>query len=138
MDERLVEAVLARLGPQRWGFYLNQHHLITDAASTALLIRRLADEYTALVEPTDEDLPRMRPYYATVQSLDTLATDPMLQEAAEDWRNRRSQADRSTPFYGRTGRPRSTASRRISLQLDEATSRRLRQVATDSGFEARR
>ena len=43
VDERLVEAVLARLGPQSWGFYLNQHHLITDAASTALLVRRLAE-----------------------------------------------------------------------------------------------
>ena len=45
----LVDSVLVRLGDERTGWYLNQHHLVADAWSTQLLYRQVAAEYEALL-----------------------------------------------------------------------------------------
>ena len=136
LDRQLVDAALVRLGRDCFGFYLNQHHLITDAASTALLFRQLGNEYRNLTQGIDPEPLRLTPYYATIRSLETLPTESMREAAISHWQDRQGGLDRSTPFYGESGLPRSTASRRRSLQLDEETSQRLRDMAGEPGFAA--
>ncbi len=134
IDSQLVDATLARLGHERFGFYLNQHHLITDAASVVLLLDRLSTEYSnglqgRLVEP-----PQLDDYYSTSRALEALPTESMRQDASADREQRLGALDRSTPFYGKTVRPESTRSRRLTLDLDESSSRRLRELANEKGF----
>ena len=57
----MVDSVLVRLGLDRWGWYLNQHHLVTDASSTVVLFREVADEYAVQISrgvARDESLRR--------------------------------------------------------------------------------
>jgi amino acid adenylation domain-containing protein len=134
IDLQLVDATLARLGQERFGFYLNQHHLITDAASVVLLLDRLSTEYCNglqghLVEP-----PQLDDYYSTSRALEILPSESMRQSATAHREQRLGDLDRSTPFYGKTIRPESTRSRRLTLPLDESTSRRLRELANQEGF----
>ena len=136
LGDRLVDAMLARLGESSFGFYLNQHHLITDAAATALLFRHLSDEYAALSMSDDKEPPTLEPYYSTVRSLEDLPTEVVRQSAEKHWRLRGSGASRSTPFYGQVSAPQSTRSRRLTLDLDENTSKRLREIANEDGFRA--
>ncbi|MEN0014319.1 MAG: condensation domain-containing protein, partial [Solirubrobacteraceae bacterium] len=52
--DRLFHAALLRTGDDTWTWYLRIHHIATDAYATALLIRRVADRYTAAVTGADE------------------------------------------------------------------------------------
>lgn len=45
--QRVFDSVLVQLGPQRYVWYLNIHHIATDAASMALLYRRIQSLYQA-------------------------------------------------------------------------------------------
>lgn len=45
LDERAFDAALLRLGPESFVWYLGLHHLVTDAASFALVYRRTVDTY---------------------------------------------------------------------------------------------
>ena len=51
LDGALVDSVLVKLADRRYGWYLNQHHAVTDASSTVLLFRQVAAEYAAIAAP---------------------------------------------------------------------------------------
>ncbi len=51
LTRRCFDTSLARLGPDRWIWYLNQHHIATDFVSASLLVSRLSELYCrALVD----------------------------------------------------------------------------------------
>ena len=134
LDGELVDAVLARLRPSRFGFYLNQHHLITDAASTELLLRRLSEEYLDRSSCNVDEATGPEPYEVTIERLATYAPEAHRQEASQHWLDLQSGPDRSTPFYGRSIEPRSTRNTRRTLELDTNQSDRLREISRDPGF----
>lgn len=45
LTARCFDTALVRLGPDRWIWYLNQHHIATDFVSASLLVARLSDLY---------------------------------------------------------------------------------------------
>ena len=128
LEAGLVDSVLVRLDDGRIGWYLNQHHLITDAWSTVLLYRWVAAEYAALHR--GDDRPSLPPdYYPTATAL----AQAQPAAAEEHWASR-SEHSRSIPFYGRTAEPVGTASTRMTLTLDEARTQALDALSAESGF----
>ena len=122
LDGPLVDSVLVRLGLECTGWYLNQHHLVTDAASTVLLYQRVAQEYGGLEgEP-------LAPYYATAEELRTRGAS---EAAREHWAERGGVKG---PLYGRRAEPKDTASERLTLALDIERSRALDTLARGPGF----
>ncbi len=119
-DGDLVDSVLVQLGNGRTGWYLNQHHLITDAFSTVLVYRRLAAEYAALGGDGERE-PPLAPYYPTVAALTAPAA--ARSAAREYWAERRGSNRPVVTFYGRSGEAKGTRSSRVTLQLDGARSR---------------
>ncbi len=91
LGERLFESALIRLREDRFIWYLNQHHLITDAWSTAVVFRRMAELYSQ-VETGGPDpgsaLPPFRDYVAYERGMRDSKT---YEEAEANWRE---QADR--------------------------------------------
>ncbi len=49
--DRLFASALMRTGDAAWTWYLRIHHIATDAYATALLMRRVAERYTADADP---------------------------------------------------------------------------------------
>ena len=144
VDSVLVDSVLVRLGPERTGWYLNQHHLIADAWSTRLLYRQVAAEYSRLlcgeeVQRADGEsvalAPNDVPYYATASEVQERAGRPAERAAAgEHWARRQEHRGQSISFYGRRTAPVGTASVRTTLELDTADSRALDRLAGQEGF----
>jgi amino acid adenylation domain-containing protein len=135
LDGLLVDSVLVRLAEHRCGWYLNQHHLVTDATSTVLLFRKVAAEYAAATTPagSTDAIPSLEPYYATARSIESFPNPTLRNEASRHWAQR-LRLDRLTPFYGRVARPASTASERLTIALDEPASRRLKSIVEEPGF----
>jgi amino acid adenylation domain-containing protein len=132
LDGPLVDSVIVRLGGGRTGWYLNQHHLITDAWSTQLLYREVSLEYAALLGGgSSEPTPRVD-YYPTALALQ--ARSEVRDEAEEHWAQRRDHPGRSVPLYGRSSQLEETASTRWTLELDEERSRNLERLCQLEGF----
>ena len=125
LDGELVDSVLVKLAPLRYGWYVNAHHLVTDASSTVLLFRHVTSEYAAMSADNRSDrrpLAPLTPYYTTVQSLDSFPNASAREDAAEYWA-RRQQVDRAAAFYGRAIQATSTRSERFTITLDADVSR---------------
>lgn len=45
LQQTVFETALARLAPDRWVWFLNQHHVVTDHTSVSLIIERLSSLY---------------------------------------------------------------------------------------------
>ena len=129
----LVECVLAKLGSGRSGWYLNQHHVVTDAWSTTLLFQRVGDVFQALEH--SNDVPPTPPAFGP--TLDGLgAGEDERAAAVRHWNARADSAPRTIPLYGLPARPNGTASRRHTLELDETRSRAIRQACSEKGFRS--
>ena len=108
------DTALLRLGENRFIWYFNQHHLITDVWSTSLIYQSVIQTYTALVENQPvKSLPRPR------------IADYHRFEAGE--RAMYFEADKSAgykqdhvrpSFYGMVFNPTDGRSRRLTRQLD--------------------
>ena len=128
----LVDSVLVRLGDGRTGWYLNQHHVITDAWATQLLYRQVGAEYEALLGAGGVEPPALSAYYPTVAALPAgVATRAT---AVDHWRARRERPGRSVPLYGRPAVPVGTASTRLTIDLGEARSRGLDRLGREVGL----
>ncbi len=120
------------LPASRYGWYLNQHHLVTDASSTVLLFRQAAAEYASrgARKSRRARCRVLEPYYPTAQLARVVSESaPVRRRGVCNTGSNGSVCDRVTPFYGRVGRASSTRSERLTLALDEATSRRLEAVS---------
>ncbi|MEO8257699.1 MAG: amino acid adenylation domain-containing protein [Acidobacteriota bacterium] len=137
LDGELVDSVIVKLAAGRYGWYLNQHHIVTDASSTVQLFRRVAAEYAEAKKGggrDEADTGTLEPYYPTVRALASYPNPRVREAAASHWASRRQHGDRIAPFYGRHGTTASTRSERLTLRLDEATTRRLEAVGAGEGF----
>ncbi len=129
--DQLVDSVLVELGEGKTGWYLNLHHLITDASSTVLLYRQVAAEYAALIDGK-APIPVLYDYYPTLANL-AAKTRPS-DTARQHWADRLKRQDRLIPLYGRQAEPVGTASTRLTLQLDPQRTRALDRLCAETGF----
>ncbi|REJ75796.1 MAG: amino acid adenylation domain-containing protein [Acidobacteria bacterium] len=129
----LVDSLLLELGDGASVWYLNLHHLITDAFSTRLLIRQVAAHYRRFGGESVEPQPLV-PYG---EALRTLAPQPgRAREQAEDhWRSR-AAGQRATPLYGRGAVPGSGASSRYTLEIGGERQHRLDELAAAPGWRS--
>ena len=140
LEDQLVDSVLVRLTAGRTGWYLNLHHLITDAWSTILLYRQVAAEYAALQgagaadKPAGEASSGLRDYYPIASALTAKAAQRTA--ALDHWTARLGRADRSIPFFGLDAEPVATASTRVTLQLTEIQTHALGRLCGEAGFAA--
>ena len=134
----LVDSALVALSGGRTGWYLNQHHLVTDARSTVLLYDLVGRHYAALcglgAPPS-----ALASFYRQADPLegdDDWTGSEARRAASRHWRERQGESDRATPFYGRSVDARSTSSRRLTLSLGGARTRCLDAVAAGDGFRS--
>lgn len=135
----LVDSVLVRLGADRTGWYLNQHHLIADAWSTRLLYEQVAAHYQALLCDAGDEPPPLADFYGTAAAVRARAdrwSRAEREKACGHWAARQQRAGRVAALYGRRGAPIGTTSRRWTLELDEVRSRALDQLCGQEGFRS--
>ena len=130
IDRRMFDCPLVRLGPDRSGWYLSQHHIVTDAWSFSLLFEQLDQIYTALRHGRPVPETTLAPYAAYVDHEREIRVDDNLE-------------DRSTQMpvepvllYGlnplKTGR----GSERMTCELGETRSRQLHELAKEPSLQS--
>ncbi|MDX1531664.1 MAG: condensation domain-containing protein, partial [Rhodothermales bacterium] len=133
LRERLFDAALVRLAPDRHGWFLNQHHLVTDAWSTAVVYRAVADLYRRALDGTLAEAPPLPPYADYVAYEQAFRASPLFKRAETHWRERLEEPVEAAPLYGKRAAAETTPTVRVTRALDAERSRRLRERARDDG-----
>ncbi|MEM7516815.1 MAG: AMP-binding protein, partial [Planctomycetota bacterium] len=123
LEGPLVDSVLVPLEGERTGWYLNQHHLVTDAWSTQILFRQVGESYTALSEGRDA---------GEIQPTDYVRSAPA--SAPAEPRSKRASGARPIEFYGRRPQSLETRNVRVKRELDEKRSAALDRIRSERGF----
>ena len=139
LDEPLFDTCLVRRRPDRFIWYLNQHHLITDAWSVGVLYRRLATFYQAVrelgagpVQVEDTEFPQ---YAAYADHQRGLQGSERLTQALKHWDQAGNAASRTLRLYGNES-PGSGRTRRVRVRLGPERTAALRALAADTPFRA--
>ena len=124
---RTFESALAKLGDGRTGWYLSQHHMVTDALSFSLLFRRMEALY---IGGSDEESPSSRalPPFADYISHEA-GTQPDRSETP-------MVTEQPSPLYGAAPDDPGTENDRTSIALGEPRSESIRALAQRPGIRA--
>ncbi|MCL4846636.1 MAG: amino acid adenylation domain-containing protein [Acidobacteria bacterium] len=134
LDGDLVDSALVPLADGRMGWYLNQHHLVTDAWSTRLLYRQVADVYEALAASAPVPAIALPSYYDTIARLPQ--GDALRERAHAHWAARRDRPGATVALYGRPTLPSGTPSTRLTLEIDAARATALEASARELGLSS--
>ncbi|MEO1064380.1 MAG: amino acid adenylation domain-containing protein [Actinomycetota bacterium] len=104
------DSVLLRHGPERWTWWLDLHHGITDAMASALVFEATATAY----EGGPIELASLRDHLSELQRLEG---DPSWQEVRDGWRARH-EPSAPLALYGATGAS-TTAVDRLAVGDDD-------------------
>jgi amino acid adenylation domain-containing protein len=134
LSERLFDAALLRLGPGRFVWFFDIHHIGADAGSLQTLAAHLSHLYDlARQDRLDEGLP--------LPSFDEYAAEEIRYSASESyqaarryWETKLARSAGTNLFYRRPGTPYTTRTERISFDLGRAESDRVRMLVAGGGL----
>jgi amino acid adenylation domain-containing protein len=132
---RLFDSALLKLGDERYIWYLNQHHLITDGWSFLLVYRRMAALYeqASLGELTPpENLPIYAHYVSHERSFRESAA---FAKAEAYWSEKLSTPSQPLTFYDRAPRTPTHRTERVVCDLGAERTARLKAIAAEKGIQ---
>ena len=132
----LFDSALLRLREDDYIWYLNQHHLITDAWSVSVMYQKMAEYYGTVISGNNAvefDMPRFEDYVAFEQSLQSTRA---FEKAATYWRQQLVAPSSPSSFYRRTPTKRSGRTDRIPCEIGIERSMALRSMADDPDHAA--
>lgn len=133
LGECLYDSVLIRLGPQQFFWFLNKHHLITDAWSMATFYRQVSDRYVAI-----KTQPQVRPTECVLAMYSDYLRYELSQRnvVADHWRQRTVETEIAKGLYGRPSQAPSSQTNRITRRISGPLAERLHTTARASPFRA--
>ncbi len=129
MSARTFDTALIRLPEARYAWYLNQHHVVTDAWSMAILFHRMEDLYLAAVQRGAAEGERLAGYD------DYLSHERGVREAAES-RGSLNGVLAPPALYGERTSTTATGNDRIAVELDARRSAALAGLSRTPGIQA--
>lgn len=123
----LFDAALVRIRSERFVFFLNRHHIISDNTSSVILHRHIESEYLHLTSSASgKKLPHSTPSYAQYLHDSAASIDnDRARESEAFWKNRFATKPPPLRFYGGDTTVRSDLFVRRSCTLDTEISRRI-------------
>ena len=134
LRERLFESALIEIAGDRFVWYWNQHHIVTDGAAVLLTYRHMSEFYGRSLEGRLNDmvaLPRFQDYveYERAQRV-----SPRYAEAEAYWKKQLAEKADPVNFYGGI-QPKGTAKvQRLSVDLGARRTQRLKTLAGSEGL----
>jgi len=128
LDQCLFDSALLQLETDRFAWYLNQHHLITDAWATGIIYNQVSATYARL-KSGDSASPRL-PQFSEYRDFERKArNESSRKDVLEYWDLRRDSAFHPPSLYGQSRRHESTSTIRITRELDSRICDGLQEVA---------
>ena len=122
----LCDSALLKLNDDQVIWFINQHHLVTDAWSCRLLLQAMDEEYHNLVTG-GAPLPAL-PQQAASPAADNKGV-AQVEEARDYWREIYASIPVQGGFFNRSSDPRRTDSSRVRFTLDQGRVAQLQAVA---------
>lgn len=127
LSERLFDAVLIKRNATTFVWYLNIHHLITDASTSALLYQVMSTLYRQV---SDNSLDMSIPSFQDYITYENLQRKEEKNKVISDFWSQRLSALKSAPvFYGKNRKGNNTQVTRVSVPLGKDRSDDLRRLA---------
>jgi amino acid adenylation domain-containing protein len=128
-DERLFDSALIKIAEQRFVWYLNQHHIITDGWSLWLIYHHMSEVYGHSLDGRLDGiaaLPRFQDYVHYEREERASARH---REAEAYWQKKLAEKPEPLNIYGASRATRPAAVRRMSLDLGVERTQKLKALA---------
>lgn len=132
------DTALVRLAPDRFIWYLNQHHIITDGASISLIFDATAARYRALCGDVLDNLGDLSSFEAYANHEHRLKATGRIERAKDYWQasSRRARSMNPLSFYGHAQGQPTTRSDRKTVFLGVQRNKALKALSRRKDFGA--
>lgn len=129
LTKRLFDTVLIKRNENTFVWYLNLHHLITDASTSALLYHSMSTLYSQVSDKSLDINMSLAPFqnYITYENLQR--KDPKSKLISHYWSQKLATLKAAPVFYGKNRKENNTQVTRVSLLLGKDRSDNLRKLA---------
>ncbi len=127
------DSALIKLGEKHFFWYLNQHHLITDAWASSLIYQRMAQFYRLALTGKLDQAPTLPQYMEFVGFEQSQRPD---KEQAKAYWQQQQETTASLHFYGRKPARKKPDSFRLTLPLGPTRTWRLKLLAEQKGIRS--
>ncbi|RZW12810.1 MAG: hypothetical protein EX260_12140, partial [Desulfobulbaceae bacterium] len=129
LDERMFDSALFQLDSDRYIWFINQHHLICDAWSCAVLHQRLAEYYQLALANRLEEAAQP-PQFQDYRIAENIGRkNPEGIQATQYWAEKFTHQRNELELYGHRTDPATTETSRISCEIGRERSAKLRELA---------
>jgi amino acid adenylation domain-containing protein len=130
------ESALLRLADDDHLWYLNQHHILTDASSVAILFNKQQALYRQACEATPGDVAALPAFADYVRFAAAQADSPQHRKARAYWSGQLARPSAPSRFYQKSTPCLRGRTQRVEVPLGEERSRRLRELSGQVPFRA--
>ncbi|MEM9775057.1 MAG: amino acid adenylation domain-containing protein, partial [Chloroflexota bacterium] len=134
LEQQLFDTALVKLAEDYWIWYLNQHHIITDAIATGLVYQATAEYYDLAAAGKLEEAPAQYQYADFVAWEAKHKQTERYAQAVEYWAGKIAAERADVAYYGNYPEDQIGRSERVILQLGSERSAKLREIAAEDSF----
>tara|TARA_R110001606_G_scaffold395664_2_gene568556 strand:- start:186237 stop:190139 length:3903 start_codon:yes stop_codon:yes gene_type:complete len=130
--EHLYKARLVKFSEQLYGFYLNQHHLITDASSCEKVHKSLSDYYSEIAAKSNEGLVNNEKdnFFDLLITKRQQMDEDSFNNTGRFWESYFNQAVEPIQFYNRPTYNKTARTTRVIYELDKETVVQLNELSS--------
>ncbi len=136
LSKCLFDCLLIKTSEKHYIWYLNQHHLITDAWSVSVIYKKMVELYYLIQEDKTQEtssLPLFRDY---VEYEKMARLNPHKQNISNYWEEKLDKLPPLITFYGKKKISPSTKSQRLQLDLGRERSEKLRALTMEKDIRS--
>ncbi|MEO1132516.1 MAG: amino acid adenylation domain-containing protein [Cyanobacteria bacterium J06639_1] len=129
LKKQTFDSALLKLSSDKYVWYFNQHHLITDNWSLSVAYQYLQDIYASLSARNPADFPEIPSYLKYAEAVRDRQRSPIYQKAVTHWQAQPSEGSEPVSLYGRTTSSPSARTQRTPYHLGSDRSEALKALA---------
>ncbi|MFK8013840.1 MAG: amino acid adenylation domain-containing protein [Gammaproteobacteria bacterium] len=136
LDQCLFDSCIVRMATDDHVWFLNQHHLTTDAWSTSVLYQHMATLYELAERDALADAPALPAFTDFIEKEQRSRESKSMQRAQGYWAPRLETPFTPSSFYRPTPPTRGGRTRRVACPIGAARTRRIKDAAVSPTFRA--
>jgi amino acid adenylation domain-containing protein len=129
LSKRLFDSTLAKIAPDRFVWYLNHHHIITDGWSVFLLYRYMSELYGRALNGRLDEVPTIPPFRDYVRYEREDRASPRRLAAEAYWKTKLAEKREPLNLFGESQRSPTAKIETLSCELGAERTRKLKALA---------
>lgn len=136
LSKCLTDSVLIKFSENHFTWYLNQHHLVTDAWSVSVIYKALAQFYQLSIDGHLDQAPQLPSFRNYLDFEKVARANPEKREVHQFWKDKLADLPSIPQFYGRKNILPTTRNDRVFFNLGLDRSTQLRAIAMEKGVRS--